>query len=600
MKGRTKTSMSARTAHCLRKMREVKVMGIDNLIGFDKALNSTWKAGIYCRLSKDDELKGESASIANQREILTNYCISQGFQIVAQFQDDGRSGLSMDRPGLQSLLQAIEEKKINLVITRDASRLGRNYLETGQLMEEYFPKKGVRYIALNDGIDTAFELNEIAPFKNILNEFFSHDLSRKVHSSYLLRAKQGRYTGCVPPFGYLKDPDQKGHLIIDEETAWIVRKIFDYALENKGSGAIVRRLDKEKIPCPAWWLRKRGIRNHVTKWEKLDPENGKYVWDFGVVERILENPIYYGAVCSQKFESRFKVGIVRKKTREEWVIVEGMHEPIIDRNTFDLVQGKIKKRQHPRKDKGYSLFAGLLKCGECGKALTIRYTHEKHPKDVYCCKTYTKFGARHCTQHRVAYDVLYQLVLERIRNLAKAALSDDEAVLDQVAKIAGERDKDQAEDKSHPIARLEDRLKALERLVTKLYEDYIAERVSPDNFDSVLQSTQKEQEEVRRQLDALKAEAASGQEQGMSLQEWKELIRGYADIKELDRETLNRLVRSIIVHETVDGKKRHLKIEIHFNFRKVTEVAEAADFGDPKKFPAALCDRETQEQVQLV
>ena len=248
-----------------------------NFIGFDEAISVEWRVGIYCRLSKDDELQGESASISNQREMLTNYCKAQGFTIVDIFQDDGYTGLNMDRPGLKQALKAIEDKKINLLLTKDLSRLGRNYLETGRLMEDYFPRRGVRYIAVNDNIDTARDSNEIAPFKNILNEMYSKDISKKVHSSYLLHAKQGKYTGVVPPFGYLKDPNNKGHLIVDGETAWVVRKIFDYAMESKGSNYIRRRLEREKIACPCWWNRTRGFRNHYTKWEIKDPENGKYI-----------------------------------------------------------------------------------------------------------------------------------------------------------------------------------------------------------------------------------------------------------------------------------------------------------------------------------
>ena len=181
-----------------------------------------WKAAVYCRLSKDDDLQGESASISNQRDLLTSYCEGQGWEVVQVFQDDGFTGLNMDRPGLKRLLKAVEEKRVNLVITKDLSRLSRNYLEAGNLTEDFFPRHQVRYIALNDAIDTMRENNDIAPFKNILNEMYSKDISKKVHSSYYLKATQGKFTGCVAPIGYKKDPEDKNHLIIDEETAWIV------------------------------------------------------------------------------------------------------------------------------------------------------------------------------------------------------------------------------------------------------------------------------------------------------------------------------------------------------------------------------------------
>ena len=195
------------------------IMNNENFIGFDKAIHMVWRVGVYCRLSKDDELQGESASISNQRDLLTAYCETQGWEIANIYQDDGYTGLNMDRPGLKKLLKAVEARQVNLILTKDLSRLGRNYLETGHLMEDFFPRNGARYIAMNDGIDTMRDSNDIAPFKNILNEMYSKDISKKVHSSYLLHAKQGKYTGVVPPFGYLKDPEQKGHLIIDQEKA---------------------------------------------------------------------------------------------------------------------------------------------------------------------------------------------------------------------------------------------------------------------------------------------------------------------------------------------------------------------------------------------
>ena len=552
----------------------MKIMDNYNFIGFDEAISVEWRVGIYCRLSKDDELQGESASISNQREMLTNYCKAQGFTIVDIFQDDGYTGLNMDRPGLKQALKAIEDKKINLLLTKDLSRLGRNYLETGRLMEDYFPRRGVRYIAVNDNIDTARDSNEIAPFKNILNEMYSKDISKKVHSSYLLHAKQGKYTGVVPPFGYLKDPNNKGHLIVDGETAWVVRKIFDYAMESKGSNYIRRRLEREKIACPCWWNRTRGFRNHYTKWEIKDPENGKYIWDFGIIERILQNPVYYGAIASQKADYRFKMGVIRKKKAHEWIIVENQHEPIIDRQTFDIVQTKIKKRQHPRDTDNFSLFSGLIKCGECGKALTIRKTNAKYPKDIYSCVTYNKFGKEHCTQHRVDYDVLYQLVLDRIRLLSKSALADEKSVEMRLESSYAQQARVEQEASSFAISKAQDRIQVLDRMISRLYEDMIAGRVNEANFETLLNNAQREQTTLKEQIEAAQNKGAEEEQKIQDAKAWTELIKEYADITELDSETLNRLIKEIIVHETIDEEKnRNITIEIHFNFKAIPEVS---------------------------
>ena len=215
-----------------------------------KALAGGYRAAVYCRLSKDDDLQGESASIANQRDMLEKYCEKQGWEVVAVYQDDGFTGLNMERPDLQRMLRAIERRQINLVITKDLSRLGRNYLQTGHLIEDFFPRNGVRYIAMNDGIDTLRDNNDIAPFKNILNEMYSKDISKKVHSSYLLKAQKGQFTGCLAPFGYRKDPEDKNHLLIDEETAPIVRLIFGYALTVMVRTISADGWRKKKSPAP--------------------------------------------------------------------------------------------------------------------------------------------------------------------------------------------------------------------------------------------------------------------------------------------------------------------------------------------------------------
>ena len=265
------------------------------------ALAGGYRAAVYCRLSKDDDLQGESASIANQRDMLEKYCEKQGWEVVAVYQDDGFTGLNMERPDLQRMLRAIERRQINLVITKDLSRLGRNYLQTGHLIEDFFPRNGVRYIAMNDGIDTLRDNNDIAPFKNILNEMYSKDISKKVHSSYLLKAQKGQFTGCLAPFGYRKDPEDKNHLLIDEETAPIVRLIFGYALNGHGPNYIRRRLEEEKkSPALHGGTGNGGFAIPAPNGKKKDPENGRYMWDFSVIKDLLMNPVYTGAIASQK------------------------------------------------------------------------------------------------------------------------------------------------------------------------------------------------------------------------------------------------------------------------------------------------------------
>jgi len=543
--------------------------------GMNAILAGSFRAAIYCRLSKDDDLDGESASIANQRDMLEHYCEKQGWEVVEVYQDDGYTGLNMERPDLKRMIKAIERRQVNLVITKDLSRLGRNYLQTGYLIEDFFPRNGVRYIAMNDGIDTLRENNDIAPFKNILNEMYSKDISKKVHSSYLLKAQKGEFTGCVAPFGYRKDPEDKNHLLVDEETAPIVRQIFRWALEGHGPNFIRRRLEEQKVPCPTWWNRERGIRNVRTKWEKQDPEKGRYMWDFSVIKDILMNPVYAGAIASQKKDYRFKIGTIGEKKPQDWIVVEQRHEPLIDRKSFAIVQDKLKSRQRPRQNGETSLFAGLIKCGECGKSLTIRTTHAKHPQQIYACKTYGAFGKTHCSQHRVEYDTLYRLVLNKIRECASAALMDGEAIAGKLTDTCEAEQKGQREAWERSLAKDEERIEVLEKMVLRLYEDMMAGRISDTNFNLMLGRTQTEQAELKARVEEARKRLSDEAKIESDARQWIDAIQEYADITELDAATLNRLIKEIVVHERIDSDKtRHISIEIHFNLKPIPEVEQ--------------------------
>ena len=507
--------------------------------------------------------------------MLETYCQRQGWEVAAVYQDDGYTGLNMERPDLKRMLKAIERRQINLVITKDLSRLGRNYLQTGTLIEDFFPRHGVRYIAMNDGIDTLRENNDIAPFKNILNEMYSKDISKKVHSSYLLKAQKGEFTGCLAPFGYRKDPEDKNHLLVDGETAPIVKRLFAWALEGHGPNYIRRQLEEEKIPCPTWWNRERGYRNTRTKWEKKDPANGRYIWDFSVIKDILMNPVYAGDIASQKKEYRFKIGTIREKKPQDWIVVEGRHEPLIDRKSFAIVQSKLKSRQRPRQSGETSLFAGLIKCGECGKSLTIRTTNAKHPQQIYACKTYGAFGKNHCSQHRVEYDTLYRLVLNKIRECARAALTDGEAIAGKLSDTCEAEQRGQREAWERALAKDEERIEVLEKMVLRLYEDMVAGRISEANFNLMLAKTQKEQDELKMRAGEARKKLDDEAKIENDARQWIDAIQEYADITELDAATLNRLIKEIIVHERIDSDKtRHISIEIHFNLKPIPEVEQ--------------------------
>lgn len=531
------------------------------------------RAAGYCRLSKDDgDYDGDSSSIQTQRAMLEHYCLQQGWEVVAVYQDDGYTGLNMNRPDLQRLLKAVEHKQIDVIVTKDLSRLSRNYLEVGQLMEETFPRNSVRYIAINDAVDSNQDgAYDMTPFRAVMNQMYSADVSKKVHSAYVTKARSGQFTGCLAPFGYKKSPDNHNQLVPDEDTAWIVKAIFDYAKEGKGPNAIRRKLEDAKVPTPTWWNRQKGLRDKTTKFERENPETGHFIWDFTTIKEILGNPVYIGAIASQKTVYKFKTGWIKDKKPYEWMIVEDTHEPIVSRETFEMVQGKVKSRQRPDAFGNYSIFAGLLKCGECGYPMTVRETNAKTPERIYTCSRYNKFGAKHCSQHKIKYDVLYDIILEQIRSYAAKALEDENEVLNQLAKQSKNDYSDEHSLAEKNMADDTARLATLDKVIAKLYEDMVAERINLDNFNSILAKSQSEQKALRDRLQLSKSRLDNNRQEQDDTSRWIELIKEYANIQELDSATLQRLIKKIVIHEGADGGMIRQTIEIHFNFLGQTD-----------------------------
>jgi len=532
---------------------------------------SAERAALYLRLSKDDEEReGDSASIQTQRAMLEQYCEAQGWEVVAVYVDDGYTGLNMNRPDLTRMLKAIERKQIDIILTKDLSRLGRNYIQTGQLMEDCFPRNNVRYIALNDNVDTANDNNEIAPFRNLLNQMYSADVSKKVHSSYVVKARNGAFTGCLAPFGYRKAEGDNNRLEPDPDTAPIVRHIYSLAREGKGPNAIRRILEDEKVPCPAWWNREKGLRDKTTKFERENPDTGRFIWDFTTIKEMLANPVYIGAIASQKAEHRFKAGWVRDKQPNEWIVVEDMHEPLVERETFDLVREKVKARKRPDAFGNFSIFSGLIKCGQCGNTMTIRRANQKGNEKIFTCSRYNKYGVAHCSQHRMKYDTLYSIILEQIQNQASQALANEDEIAGRLMREKEQEEQGERALVKKSIADDTARLASLEKLIAKLYEDMIADRITPENFEALLKKSQAEQKSVKNRLEHSK-ERLGDKERSEDSSRWIKLIREYADIQELDAATLNQLIKKIVIHEDMDDGIIRQTVEIHFNFVNHTE-----------------------------
>lgn len=381
---------------------------------------TTYRAGLYCRLSKDDETLGESVSIGTQRAILTDFCLEHGFSVVEVYVDDGYSGLNFDRPGFQRLLEDVITQKINMVITKDLSRLGRDYIMTGYYSEIFFQSKGVRYIAVADDVDSLKGNNEIAPFKNILNDMYARDISKKVKNAKRQRAKQGAFIGSHAPFGYQKDPDNKGQLIIDPEAAEIVRHIFSLADSGLGNVAIAKQLQQEKCLTPSFYKFLKGdfrFSNYSTVRNKTP-----YVWSASTIGKILTDRVYIGELTALKTETiNCKTKQRNPTPAERRIVTINAHKPIVSQELFNNIQVLRSQRRCPAYAQRDNIFRGILFCECCGHPLTISRKKLLHRNaDIYFCAYHYRNREVCPKTHRVYHEMLYPYVLQQIQNFAKS------------------------------------------------------------------------------------------------------------------------------------------------------------------------------------
>lgn len=521
------------------------------------------RTALYGRLSKDDDLQGDSESIKTQKAMLTQYAKEHGFMVAEIYVDDGYSGLNFERPAFNRMLDDIEDGKIDIVITKDLSRLGRDHLKVGYFTEIYFPTKHVRYIAINDNVDTSNSNNDIAALKNVMNEFYSRDNSRKIRSSIKARAKAGLYRTSFNPIGYRKAPDNHNRLIIDDETAWIVRKIFELAARGWGAHRIRTHFEKTQVPCPSWFLHQRGEKDYSKRFET--PEN-KFVWSHTVISNIIKNPLYLGHMVMCKTEVLFKVGLSVKTSEDKRIMVENTHEPLVSQEIFDLANEKIKSRKREDTSGNVSIFSGLIKCGTCGKAMSQRFWAKDRHK-IFICGTYAGFGADKCTDHRIFYDDLYNAVLGDIRACAEMALKDKNAAAALIQKKKGMQSGKQEKTIQTRLTTAEKRLTELNRLFDKLYEDSVTGRITESNFQRLIGKYQGEQTNVEQQINEMKSTLKGKNETRNNVLNWVDLISEYSTIQELTAEVLNELISKIVVHDRreVNGVMRQ-NIDIYYRF----------------------------------
>ena len=525
----------------------------------------TPKAGLYTWLSVDDGyVDRESNSITSQKQMLTQFAEYHGIEIVETYVDDGWSGTNFERPDFKRMIADIESGKINTVITKDLSRLGRDYLQTGYYTDMYFPSKRVRYIAISDGIDTSTGYNEMAPFKNLFNDFYARDISKKIRSTLTTKARAGIYHSTVPPFGYRKSPADSHMLLRDEETAPYVIKMFELSASGRGPAAIANYLRAKKVPIPAYWHHVRGER----AWQGYKGENdaSNYRWFDTTVRSILQHEVYIGNLVAQRQTHIFKVGKSFVRPKEEWVIVEDVFEPLVERELWERVQESFSNPTRARKKTGLaSIFSGIVFCDTCNRR--ISFVPERAEKIyVGSCMEYRKIGRQGCTPHRIYEKDLYDAVLKDIREWAKLALEDEQAVLEKVMEHENRNEPDAGAAIEKRLS-LEKRLGEVEKVIAKLYEDYALGKAGADEIDLLLPKYRKEQGELKAQLALFQEESNEQRETTQNAEKWVALIRQYSDLQKLTAGIIRELITKIYVGDVrkVDGEKVQ-SIEIHYRF----------------------------------
>ena len=526
------------------------------------------KTALYSRLSTDDGLAGESMSISSQKAILELYAKEHGLFPFVHYSDDGYSGTNFNRPAFQRMIADIEKGEIGCVITKDLSRLGRNYIESGGYIEVFFPRHNVRYISVNDGIDSNISAGmDITPFKNILNEFYSRDISKKVKTGKAIRAKQGKFMGTTAPFGMRKDPADKNHLIIDPVTAPTVKLLYDLALEGIGNNRIGKILYERKVLKPACY------KPDFAKF--LVNEDDAYSWKKETICRILRNPLYKGGMwvqtCSKptfKYPGRGYIPISQRE------VIEDVHEAIVSKQQWQTVQDIMDKHNKVRPSQsGYdNIFRRLLICPDCGQSMLL-HTDGRNPnrpldeRSYFQCSTYRCYGKDKCTSHRISVNSLYDAVLKDIQYHARLAMDDPEGYVRQTLEhmdnsTAQRRDEIQREKVS-----LQAQNESLSQQFIRLYDDFSRGLVSERQYQTLSAHYESQQNDCERRIAELDQEQERLQAATVDVERFAKELAQHAGITQLTGTMLNLLLNKIEVHEAVEQSgKRCISLDIHYKF----------------------------------
>ncbi len=536
-------------------------------------------AFLYERLSRDDNLEGESYSIGNQKKLLTKVAKEKGYTNLVHFLDDGISGVTMDRPGFNDMMEQLAAGKAAAVFVKDLSRLGRNYIEVGQLTEEFFPEHDIRLVAVSDNIDTAEGENELAPIRNLFNEWYARDISKKRRISNKIKGNAGEPMGS-PPYGYKKDPDDPKRWIVDEEAAQVVRRVFRMTLDGYGTEQIATIFSEEKILTPIAYWREKGV-NRPGK-SKL---RGPYMWNSSTITHILSLQEYCGDILNFKTYSKsYKNKKRLANDRENWVIFQDVHEPIIERAVFEQVQqkrGKIRKRRTHEGER--NMFSGLLVCADCGHNLHFHFNQGNPDIKYFNCSNY-KGNRGTCTStHYVRVDFLEQVVLGEIRRLTKFASQFEDEFVKAVIGHSQQAEATDRKLKEKELKALQARDEELDGLFERIYEDNVSGKLSDDRFARMSRRYEEEQKELAEKIKALRAEIDKQNSQSMTTDMFISLVRKYTRARKLTPRMLNELIEKIEVFnaEKVDGVWEQ-RLRIHYNCVGAIEIADLIPLPAPE------------------
>ena len=538
------------------------------------------KAGmtaLYCRLSRDDGVEGESNSIGTQKKLLKQYAKEHGLDNTQFYVDDGYTGTDFNRPGFQKMIEDIELGYIAVVIVKDLSRLGRRYDMVGYYTDTYFPDMDVRFIAVNDNIDSDEGESEIAPFKNIINEWYARDVSKKVKSSYRIRGSLGEPIS-PPPYGYSKSPDNPKKWIVDPEAAQVVKDIFRMCLEGKGNETIARTLQEQKVLTPTAYWTSKGIRKGGKK-TNTDP----YKWNNSTIESILSKQEYCGDIINFKtYKKSFKHKVCRDNPPEKWAVFKDVHEPIIDRETFERVQTFTKKtkRRAPKAENGEkSMFSDLLYCADCGSKLWYHTNTINKEIHYFSCSNYKKDTRGDCkSRHYIRADAIVQVVMMELRRLAKYLESNEEEFAELLIK---KTNADMAAEQKRLESTLSQSLyrnESITALFSKLYEDNVSGKLSDEMFMELSHKYEVERMELKETIQDCRKRLDKIGEMKQNKDDFIKAVRKFMEMETLTAPMLRELIDHIDVYEKEGGKKNYTqRIVIYYRFVGFIEIPRTTE-----------------------